>query len=65
MVEIDRDRSHGESFDRLVGQAREQTAGIAPVIESGEGEPSGRASDPSVDTIPRLRRGSSVGRARD
>ena len=60
------DRSHGESFDRLVRRAREQTAGISPVVLPGDGEePSGGSSNPSVDNIPRLRRGSSVGRARD
>jgi integrase len=60
------DRSHGESFDRLVRRAREQTAGISPVIVPVDAEvPSEGAPDPSVDNIPRLRRGSSVGRARD
>jgi integrase len=60
------DRSHGESFDRLVRAARKQTAGISPVVVPlGAEGPSGGARDPSVDNIPRLRRGSSVGRARD
>ena len=56
------DRSHGESFDRLVRKAREQAAGISidPAVEPRDG-----ADVPSADTIPRLRRGSSVGRARD
>ncbi len=32
------DRSHGESFDRLVRAAREQIAGISPTIaQDGEG----------------------------
>jgi integrase len=47
------DRSHGESFDRLVRRAREQTAGITPAVGPAEGQQSGMASDSSVDTIPR------------
>jgi integrase len=46
------DRSHGESFDRLVRRAREQTAGFTSVV-SMEEDQSGRAPNPSVDTIPR------------
>jgi integrase len=76
------DRSHGESFDRLVRRAREQTAGLplAGGLEGGEPTTTQtgaddassheetapeRSLDPSADTIRRLRRGSSVGRARD
>lgn len=76
------DRSHGESFDRLVRKAREQTAGLplAGELEEGDsrakgrdaGDDSagveaapGRAPGRSADTIRGLRRGSSVGRARD
>ncbi len=61
------DRSHGESFDRLVRSARAQTAGLSPPV--GEATTPIREPDrtlvPSVGTIPRLRRGSSVGRAHD
>jgi hypothetical protein len=32
------DRSHGESFDRLVRQAREQTAGIVVVAPAEAGD---------------------------
>jgi len=40
------DRSHGESFDRLVRRAREQTAGIAPAVAPAEDGFAGKGSGP-------------------
>jgi integrase len=40
------DRSHGESFDRLVRDAREQTAGIARLAAPAEAGDAGKGSKP-------------------